>query len=104
MAAKKKLFRIDARKLFPEAEWPALPPPPGVSSSSSSTIPPSSTPRIYVNDDLTKTRAQSAAMARGSKRRKNIEYTWVRNGVIIIKKNDSVDKITTKREFDTLIA
>ena len=27
MAVKKKLFRIDARKLFPEAKWPALPPP-----------------------------------------------------------------------------
>ena len=104
MAAKKKLFRIDARKLFPGAEWSALPPPSGASASSSSTPPSSSTPRIYVNDVLAKTRAQLAAMARDSKRRKNIEDTWVRNGVIIIKKNDPVYKITTKREFDTLIA
>ena len=104
MAVKKKLFRIDAIKLFPEAKWPALPPPSCASSSSLSTLSSSSTSRIAVNDDLTKTRAQLAAMARDSKRRKNIDDTWVRSGVIVIKKNDSVYKVTTKREFDTLMA
>ena len=75
--------------------------PTGALSSSSSSVP---RIYIYINDDMTKARAQLAAMARDKKRRKIIDDTWVRDGLVFAVKNNSVYKLTAKRELETLFA
>ncbi|KAL8587514.1 hypothetical protein ACOMHN_000920 [Nucella lapillus] len=48
-------------------------------SESGSTIREARVPRVYVNDDLTKTRAEMATTARASKKRGKVADTWTRD-------------------------
>ena len=84
--ARKGLARVDARKTFPDLAWPPLSAPPAGR-------------RVFINDDLTAVRAEIAAKARQLKRAEKITDTWVRDGVIFIKKGDSVYKISTLRQL-----
>lgn len=93
MGAKKKLAEVDLSKTFPNLPW-ALPP----------NRRQGSTPRVYLNEDLTKVRAEVAAAARQSKREGKISDTWTRDGIIFLKKDDRISKITTKRELEISVA
>jgi hypothetical protein len=101
MRARKKLRERDASKLFPEAAWPALPASASGSASASSNGSPS-TPRLYFNDDLTKTRSEVAATGRLLKRTKKIEDTWVRDGNVFVRCDGVVKRANTKREMDSI--
>ncbi|KAL8623698.1 hypothetical protein ACOMHN_004763 [Nucella lapillus] len=59
-------------------------PPPRPSSAAEAVATPVPKPgdRIYVNDDLTRVRAQLAAKARRFKREKKVQDTWVYDGDI----------------------
>ncbi|KAK7462021.1 hypothetical protein BaRGS_00038550 [Batillaria attramentaria] len=94
MRARRGLGKIDAAAVFPNVDWPSLPKQPVQHGRPSST-----TNKIYVNDDLTATRATLAAKARKLKKDNKIDDTWSRDGVVFLKKNDSVHRLTTLREL-----
>ena len=75
-------------KIFPDSQWPALP------ARSTARV-----HRLYINEDLTKTRAEVAARARQLKRDGKLDDTWTRDGIIFVKKGDSVHRIATVREI-----
>jgi len=56
--------------------------------------------KVFLNDDLTSVRAKIAAEARGKKKSKAIEDTWVRDGVVFVKSNDTVHRILTMRQLN----
>ena len=88
MKARRGLNKIDATKIFPDSQWPALP------ARSTARV-----HRLYINEDLTRTRAEVAARARQLKRDGKLDDTWTRDGIIFVKKGDSVHRITTVREI-----
>ena len=57
MKARRGLNKMDAATIFPDSQWPALP------ARSTARV-----HRLYINEDLTKTRAEVAARARQLKR------------------------------------
>ena len=88
---KRKLTHADPKKIAPHAPWPT----PAQSSQQGS--------RVYLNDDLTRARAEMAATAREKLKRKEIEGTWVRDGVIFVKTSDArVHRVTTKRQLEAI--
>ena len=95
MKARKNLRKVDGKTLFKNVTWPSLP----GSSTNSDNRGQTTAHRIFINDDLTKTRAEIAGKARELKRTNKIEDTWVRDGFIFIKDAGKIDKITTKREL-----
>ena len=88
MKARRGLNKIDATKIFPDSQWPALP------ARSTARV-----HRLYINEDLTKTGAEVAARARQLKRDGKLDDTWTRDGIIFVKKGDSVHRIATVREI-----
>ena len=98
MKARRGLNKIDATKIFPNSQWPALP------ARSTARV-----HKLYINEDLTETRAEVAARARQLKRDGKLDDTWTRDGklddtwtwdgIIFVKKGDSVHRITTVREI-----
>ena len=58
--------------------------------------------RVYINEDLTRTRAEAAAYSRDLKRRKLIDDTWTRDGVVYLKRGSNVQRATTKSEIEML--
>ena len=88
MKAWRGLNKIDATKIFPDSQWPALP------ARSTARV-----HRLYINEDLTRTRSELAARARQLKRDGKLDDTWTRDGIIFVKKGDSVHRITTIREI-----
>ena len=56
MKARRGLNKIDATKIFPDSQWPALP--------ARSTV---RVHRLYINEDLTKTRVQELCESRGGR-------------------------------------
>jgi len=58
--------------------------------------------KVFLNDDLTSARAKIAAEARGKKKSKAIEDTWVRDGVVFVKSNDTIHRILTMRQLNAL--
>ncbi|XP_070175998.1 neurotrypsin-like [Littorina saxatilis] len=60
-------------------------------------------PKIFINDDLTKTRAAVASKARQLKVSKSLDDTWCRDGVVFVKKHNTVNRITTMRELEALV-
>eukprot|EP00745_Piridium_sociabile_P020419 TRINITY_DN31475_c0_g1_i5.p1 TRINITY_DN31475_c0_g1~~TRINITY_DN31475_c0_g1_i5.p1 ORF type:complete len:126 (-),score=36.06 TRINITY_DN31475_c0_g1_i5:166-543(-) len=89
MSEKRKLNQADPKKLFPSLQWPT----PAQSSQPARN-------RLFLNDDLTKIRAEIAAIAREKKRKRQIENTWVKDGVVFVKVNDNIHRVTTKRGMD----
>ena len=67
MKARRGLNKIDATKIFPDSQWPALP------ARSTARV-----HRLYINEDLTRTRAEVAARARQLKRDGKLDDTWTR--------------------------
>jgi len=62
-----------------------------------------SAPKIFVNEDLTKTRAIIARKARGLVSEGRIESSWVTGGVILIKKKDgTVNKVSNVAQYDEI--
>ena len=60
--------------------------------------------RIYVNEDLTRKRAQLARLARTAKNDKKIKDTLVFDGKIFIKlQDDSVNVVTTETKLRELV-
>lgn len=55
--------------------------------------------KLFINDDLTATRARLAKEAREKKKGGKIQDTWVRDGTIFIKKDDNVSRITNTRQL-----
>ena len=98
MKARRGLNKVDAAKLFPNADWPSLPTP---SSAVGKAAP---VRKIFVNDDLTRTRAKVAARARQLKREKKIDDTWTRDGIIFLKKGESIYRVVKEREVETFAA
>ncbi|KAL8612381.1 hypothetical protein ACOMHN_020136 [Nucella lapillus] len=92
LVAKKKLTRVNARTLV------SMPAP---STAAAAVRAPA--PRIYINDDLTKTRADIAAAARASKKKGKVTDTWTRDGAIFVKIGDTVHRVTNKGQLDALI-
>ena len=76
MKARCGLNKIDATKIFPDSQWPALP------ARSTARV-----HRLYINEDLTRTRAEVTARARQLKRDGKLDDTWV--GIIFVKKGDT---------------
>lgn len=59
--------------------------------------------RIYVSDDITRTRSKILFMTRKLKKTKRIKDTYARDGRILIKtKTDRVFHVTTEKELDTV--
>ena len=59
-----------------------------------------STPQIFINEDLTKTRADIAKRARKLKKDGKISDTWTRDGLIFVKyKDGKIDKVVKEREL-----
>ena len=81
MKARRGLNKMDS-------QWPALP------ARSTARV-----HRLYINEDLTKTRAEVAARATQLKRDGKLDDTWTWEGFIFVKKGDSVNRITTVREI-----
>ncbi|KAL8609191.1 hypothetical protein ACOMHN_058811 [Nucella lapillus] len=98
MTAKKKLPAVDVKKLFPNADWPALPHS-SQSSRSRPGGPAAVVPRVYINHDLTRERAEIAWMVRYFKRQRKIDDTWVYDGVIFVRQGESTYRVATKREM-----
>ncbi|KAL8598269.1 hypothetical protein ACOMHN_035219 [Nucella lapillus] len=80
-------------------------PPPRPSSATEAAATPVPKPgdRIYVNDDLTRVRAQLAARARRFKREKKVQDTWVYDGDIYVKRGDVIIKIVSDRHLDSFV-
>ena len=78
LKARKRLTQTDAAKILPDPEWPSLPATATATGSSGGSAPPIH--RIYINEDLIKTRAEVAAKARQLKRVGKLDDTWTRNG------------------------
>jgi len=95
MKARRNLKDVDSCKLFPDVSWPPLP-----SRGVRGTRGP---PKIFINDDLTKTRAAVASKARELKASESLDDTWNRDGVIFVKKSNKVSRITTMRELEALV-
>ena len=90
MKARRGLNKMDATKIFPDSQWPALP------ARSTARV-----HRLYINEDLT--RAEVAARARQLKRDDKLDNRWTRNGYIFVKNGVSVHRITAVREFRVFI-
>ena len=59
--------------------------------------------KVYINDDLTRMRAEVAAKARVLKRERKIKDTYVRNGIIFIRKlNDDLIPTTNTSHLTNL--
>jgi len=82
MMEKKKLGQSDPKKIFADRAWPVTRGP---------------VPKLFVNDDMTQERARIAAKARKLKRDKKIEDTWARGGVVFVKSNGVIRRITEMR-------
>ncbi|KAL8562668.1 hypothetical protein ACOMHN_011239 [Nucella lapillus] len=80
LKARSGLSKVDGKKLFPALDWPTAP----VSGSQRSAGP--SARRLYVNEDLTRIRADVARRARALKKAGKISDTWCRNGITFVKK------------------
>ena len=87
------ISQLDSRQILGD-DWPAL-----VQSTSRHTSP----VRVYINEDLTRPRAEAAAFARDMKRRKIIDDTWTRDGTVYIKRGSTVLKAVTKTEIELLL-
>lgn len=71
---KSKLSKKNGRSIFPSLPWP---------------LNAKNQARIFINDDLTKTRAEAAAEARKLVKGGKLARTWIRAGsVVIVDKND----------------
>ena len=92
MKARRGLNKMDATKIFPDSQWPALP------ARSTARI-----HRLYINEDRTKTRAEVAARTRQLKRDDKLDNRWTRNGYIFVKNEVSVHGITAVREIRIFI-
>ncbi|KAK7491816.1 hypothetical protein BaRGS_00016951 [Batillaria attramentaria] len=92
---KKKLANVDAKQLFPERSWH----PRRTRQRPSSTTRAEPKIKIYLNDDLTKTRAEIASKARKMKSDGALQDTWVRDGVIFVRQNSTTHRVTTAREL-----
>ena len=58
---------------------------------------------IFINEDLTKTRATLAWKSRILKREKKIRDTWTRDGMIFIKNNqDEIRTLTSDAEWHAM--
>ena len=55
--------------------------------------------RVYINEDLTKTRAEVAAKARQLKRDGKVDDTWIRDDFIVVKKKKKVTLSTESPHF-----
>lgn len=55
--------------------------------------------KIFINDDLTATRAKVAKEARDKKKNGDVQDTWVRDGMIFVKKNDNIIRITNMQQL-----
>ena len=56
--------------------------------------------KVYVNEDLTKQRAQVAKVARSMKKAKKISDTWTKDGVIFLKPNsNNIMRVTKMRDL-----
>nr|KAG5701922.1 hypothetical protein BaRGS_014987 [Batillaria attramentaria] len=75
---KKKLANVDAKQLFPERSWRRR----RTSQRPSYTTRAEPKIKIYLNDDLTKTRAEIASKARKMKSDGALQDTWVRDGTV----------------------
>ena len=59
---------------------------------------------VFINEDLTKTRATIAWEARTLKRERKISDTWTRDGVIFVKKGDTgIQSFTTQRAWKAFL-
>jgi hypothetical protein len=58
--------------------------------------------KIFINDDLTTARARLAKEARDRKKRGDLQDTWVRDGVVFVKKGDSIIRVITMRQLAAL--
>ena len=59
---------------------------------------------VFINEDLTKTRATIAWEARTLKRERKISDTWTRDGVIFVKKGESgIQSFTTQRAWKAFL-
>jgi hypothetical protein len=96
MKARKALSSVDGAKLFPSDNWPPLPARADGNRGQKQ--------RIFVNEDLTKIRAQVAAKARQLKRDKRIDDTWVRDGAVFVMAGGSKTSFTTMRGIDQFAA
>jgi hypothetical protein len=92
LRGRKQLHKEDASRMFSHLSWPRL----------TDTRAAGRGHRVFINDDLTKQRAEIAAKARQMKRNKHIEDTWVRDGVIIAKLDGLTYRITSDRELTNL--
>ncbi|KAL8583195.1 hypothetical protein ACOMHN_053708 [Nucella lapillus] len=88
MSEKKNLSQVEPKKVFPRLQWQT----PAQSSSAK--------PSLFLNDDLTRVRAEIAALASEKKRKNAIDDTWVKDGVIFVKAQGTVHRVTTKRGVD----
>jgi hypothetical protein len=93
MKGRKSLKDVDAAGLFPHPNWPALP-------AHTDRSRPAPVHRIFINDDLTKSRSLLAARARKLKKDKRVDDTWVRDGTIFVKCGESKKAFTTLRDLD----
>ena len=85
---KRKLASVKPEVLFPHAK---------VQTQGNRPV----THRLYLNDDLTKARAQAAAKARAMKKAGRLQDVWVRGGIIHIKDNSGKSyNITSASELD----
>ena len=85
MKARRGLNKMDATKIFPDSQWPALP------ARSTARI-----HRLYINEDLTKTRAEVAVRARQLDK---LDNRWTRNGYIFVKKGVCTQSLCGKSVF-----
>ena len=59
---------------------------------------------VFINEDLTKTRATIAWEARTFKRERKISDTWTRDGVIFVKKGETgIKSFTTQRAWKAFL-
>jgi exosome complex exonuclease DIS3/RRP44 len=97
MRARKNLRSINMKARMPNLDWSSIPLP----RRHDETSPTSTTPKVFINEDLTRERSRIAAKARELKRQKLISDTWTRDGVVFAKRNDStILRMTTYRDLD----
>lgn len=93
MRARKNLKSVDLKATFPDLSWSSVPVPAGRGQGS---------PRVYLNEDLTRERARLAATARDMKKGKRVLDTWTRDGAVFVKRLDSsIIRVTSLRQLST---
>lgn len=60
--------------------------------------------KVFLNDDLTAVRAKVAKAARDLKKQQRVDETWVWDGVVFVKRRDTVHRVSSLRQLHSIVS